>query len=326
MTPPSPPLSPPLPLRASGSGGVSPEHPDPPAALRAESLTVRIGTRAVVEDMSLALQAGTWTAVVGPNGAGKSSLLQGLAGLRRAASGRVWLLDRPLEQWPAAERARRLAWLSQHAEATGELAARDVVALGRLPHHGLFGAPGATDRRAVEEALACTDCTALAGRRLDELSGGERQRVLLARALAVQAPVMLLDEPTTHLDAPHQQRLLAHLQALASAGATLACVLHDLNLALSAHRVLVMRAGRLCGDGAPGDPALQDALVRAFDGAVTIERLAGSGAHPGSSEAPGTPGATGATGAPGGTGSTEARWVAVLRDGPSRLPASGGPR
>ncbi|MFZ4652529.1 MAG: ABC transporter ATP-binding protein, partial [Rubrivivax sp.] len=150
-------------------------------ALRAEALTVHIGERAVVEDVWLTLQPGTWTAIVGPNGAGKSSLLQGLAGLRRATSGQVWLMGRLLAQWPAGERARALAWLSQHAEVTGELAVRDVVALGRLPHHGLFGAPGAADVRAVDEALACTDCTALAWRRLDELSGGERQRVLLAR-------------------------------------------------------------------------------------------------------------------------------------------------
>ena len=271
----------------------------PPAALRAVALTVHIGERAVVEDVSLTLQPGTWTAIVGPNGAGKSSLLQGLAGLRRATSGQVWLMGRLLAQWPAGERARALAWLSQHAEATGELAVRDVVALGRLPHHGLFGAPGAADVRAVDEALACTDCTALAGRRLDELSGGERQRVLLARALAVQAPVLLLDEPTTHLDAPHQKRLLEHLQALAGAGVTLACVLHDLNLALSAHRVLVLRDGRLCGDGPPGDPALHAAIVQAFDGAVTIERLAD----------PQCPG--------------ESRWVALLHGGAAHRSAAG---
>lgn len=268
----------------------------PAAALAARSITLRIGARVVVDAVTLALQPGTWTAIVGPNGAGKSSLLQGLAGLRRAEAGQVELLGRPLRAWPPQERARRLAWLSQHGEAAGELSARDVVALGRLPHYGLYGAPGAADNHAVEQALACTDCTTLATRRLDELSGGERQRVLLARALAVQAPVLLLDEPTTHLDAPHQQRLLGHLQALAGAGGTLACVLHDLNLALCADRMLVMRAGRLCGDGAPGDPALHAALAEAFDHAVAVERL-GAGAA--------------------------ARWVAVLQGG-ARHEASAG--
>jgi iron complex transport system ATP-binding protein len=122
--------------------------------------------------------------------------------------------------------------------------------------------------------MAETETTALAARRLGELSGGERQRVLLARALAVEAPVLLLDEPTTHLDAPHQRALLRSLAARARDGVAVAAVLHDVTLALAADRVLVMQQGSLVADGAPGDAALRAALVAVFDAAFSIEAVA----------------------------------------------------
>jgi iron complex transport system ATP-binding protein len=245
--------------------------------LRAENLSLRLGTTLAVDGVSLTLRAGEWAAIVGPNGAGKSSLLTLLAGLRAPAAGSVWLHGQPLATLPAAARARQLAWLSQQGEADGDIAVRDVVRLGRLPRHGLFGAPDAADEAAVDEALAATQTTAFAARRLNDLSGGERQRVLLARALAVQAGVLLLDEPATHLDAPHQRGLLRTLAARARAGTTVAAVLHDLTQALAADRVLVMDAGRLVADGAPGDPALQTALVQVFDAAFSIESITVAG-------------------------------------------------
>ena len=115
--------------------------------------------------------------------------------------------------------------------------------LGRLPHHGLFGAPGALDEAAVDAAMRETECAAFARRRLGELSGGERQRVLLARALAVESAVLLLDEPTAHLDAPHQRALVRSVARRARAGAAVALVLHDLTLALAADRVWLMAGG-----------------------------------------------------------------------------------
>ena len=242
-----------------------------PAPLQAHALALNLGGRRVIDGVSLALHAGQWVALVGPNGAGKSTLLALLAGLRPPDEGRVQLQGRALADWPARQRAQRLAWLSQHGEAEGEIAARDVVRLGRLPRHGLFGAPDAADEAAVDQALAETECSAFSHRRLSELSGGERQRVLLARALAVQAEVLLLDEPTTHLDAPHQRALLRGLATRARAGAAVAAVLHDPTLALTADRVLVMAHGRLHADGAPADPALRAALVDVFDGAFSIE-------------------------------------------------------
>ena len=247
------------------------------AALSARDLVLRLGGRRVIDGVSLTLRAGEWAALVGPNGAGKSTLLQLLAALRTPQAGEIHLAGRPLADWPPRERAQALAWLAQQGEADGDLAARDIVRLGRLPRHGLFGAPDATDEAAVDAAMAETECTAWADRRLNELSGGERQRVLLARALAAGAGVLLLDEPTTHLDAPHQRALLRSLARRARSGAAVAVVLHDLTLALAADRVLVMDAGRLVADGAPGDSRLHAALVAVFEGAFSIEQVVAQG-------------------------------------------------
>ena len=248
-------------------------HPDTAAALSAHGLVLHLGGRRVIDGVSLALRGGEWAALVGPNGAGKSTLLQLLCGLRQPESGEIELAGRPLAAWPLRQRAQTMAWLAQQGEADGDIAVRDVVRLGRLPHQGLFGAPDADDEAAVSAAMAETECTAWADRRLSELSGGERQRVLLARALAVQAGVLLLDEPTTHLDAPHQRAVVRCLAQRARAGAAVAVVLHDLTLALSADRVLVMDGGRLVADGAPHDTALQAALIAVFEGAFSIEQL-----------------------------------------------------
>ncbi len=234
---------------------------------------LQLGGRRVIDGVSLDLHAGQWAAIVGPNGAGKSTLLQLLAGLRAPDAGQLWLAGRPLGAWPLRQRARHIAWLSQQGQAEGEIAARDVVRLGRLPHHGLLGAPDAADEAAVEAAMVETESTAFEGRRLRELSGGEAQRVLLARVLAVAASVLLLDEPVTHLDAPHQRALLRSLATRARAGVAVAAVLHDLTLALAADRVLVMDQGRLVADGAPADAALRTALVSVFGGALSIERV-----------------------------------------------------
>ncbi|MCL4183156.1 MAG: ABC transporter ATP-binding protein, partial [Burkholderiaceae bacterium] len=154
-----------------------------------------------------------------------------------------------------------------------EISVRDVVRIGRLPRHGLFGAITAEDEAAVDAALMETECDGYASRRLSEISGGERQRALLARVLAVQAQVLLLDEPTTHLDAPHQRALVRSLAARARAGAAVAAVMHDLTLALAADRLLVMAAGRLRADGAPADARVRDTLVEVFGRAFSIERV-----------------------------------------------------
>jgi len=257
-------------MRASGAYEAAP-------ALQAVSLAASRGGRRVLHGISLSLRHGEWVAIVGPNGAGKSTLLSVLAGLARPDSGSVRLFGRSLNEWSPRERAQRLAWLSQQGEAEGEIPVRDVVRIGRLPRHGLFGTLTAEDEAAVDAVLAEVECCEIASRRLSELSGGERQRVLLARALAVQAPVLLLDEPTTHLDAPHQRALVRSLAARARAGAAVAAVMHDLTLALAADRLLVIAAGRLRADGSPGDAQVRDTLVEVFGRAFSIEPVVGNG-------------------------------------------------
>jgi iron complex transport system ATP-binding protein len=241
------------------------------ATLQAVSLQVALGGRAVLRDVSLELRPG-WTAVVGPNGAGKSTLLRALAGLLPLRGGQVLLQGRPLREWSAVQRAREMAWLAQQGLQGGELTVRELVELGRLPHLGLFGTPGPQDRRQVEQAMQDTECSAWAERRLEQLSGGERQRCLLARALAVGAPVLLLDEPTTHLDPPHQVSLVRLLRRLGGQGRTVVSVLHDLPLALQADRLVVLRDGQVAACGAHDDAALHAALRQVFDQALRIER------------------------------------------------------
>ena len=242
--------------------------------LSASDVVVHLGGREVLRGVSCRLGTG-WTAVVGPNGAGKSTLLRVLAGLLKPTAGEVRLQARPLHDWPARQRAQRLAWLAQQGEAGSELTVRETVQLGRIPHLGLFGMPGPADERAVDAALAATECEAWQQRRLPELSGGERQRVLLARVLATEAPLLLLDEPTTHLDAPHQVALARLFRRLGSERGVVS-VLHDLPLALHADRVLVLDDGRVRAEGRYDDPALHAALEWAFGGAIRIETRGGA--------------------------------------------------
>jgi iron complex transport system ATP-binding protein len=240
--------------------------------LQAEGVSVRLGQTPALSQVTLELQPG-WTAIVGPNGAGKSTLLRVLAGLQKPHSGRVQVNGAAQAEWPSRERAAQIAWLSQQGDASGELTVREVVHLGRLPHVGLWGATTSHDEAVVQDAMAQTECSAWQHRRLNELSGGERQRVLLARALAVDAPTLLLDEPTTHLDPPHQVALVRLLKLLASEGRTVVSVLHDLSLALQADRLVVMKAGRVAGEGPRDDANLHSELSAVFDGAVRVERL-----------------------------------------------------
>ena len=245
------------------------QSPNPRPRLVAHGLSLALGSTQALREVSLTVRPG-WTAIVGPNGAGKSTLLRVLAGLQRPDAGSVRLDGMALPQWPVRERAKQIAWLAQQGETSGELTVREVVHLGRLPQLGLFGAPGAADEACVDRALADAECAPWQHRRLHELSGGERQRVLLARALAVDAALLLLDEPTTHLDPPHQVALVRLVQRQARHGVTVLSVLHDLSLALLADRVVVMQAGRIRAEGASHDPALHRVLVEVFDGAIRI--------------------------------------------------------
>ena len=243
--------------------------------LRAKVVSVTLGSTEALRDVSLDIQPG-WTAIVGPNGAGKSTLLRVSAGLQTCHAGDVELEGKPLSRWTVRERATRIAWLAQQAEASGELTVREIVHLARLPRLGLFSAPTAEDDDSVDRAMADAECVAWQQRRLPELSGGERQRVLLARALAVGAPLLLLDEPTSHLDPPHQVALVRLVRRQVHGGTTVVSVLHDLSLALLADRIVVMDHGRIHGEGVSDDPALHAELIHVFGGAIRIVRV-GSG-------------------------------------------------
>jgi len=244
------------------------------AALQGQGIAVRLGATEVLHDGSVALPRGRWTSIVGPNGAGKSTLLKALAGLLPHA-GSVQLLGRPLADWPARERARQLAWLGQNEHGADDLTAYDVAMLGRLPHQPWLSPPGADDHAAVERALRATQAWDWRARPLGQLSGGERQRVLLARALAVQAEVLLMDEPLANLDPPHQVDWLLLVRELVKNGKTVVSVLHELSLALQADELVVMAAGRVVHHGACGEAATHRALERVFDGRIHIQQVAG---------------------------------------------------
>ncbi len=241
-------------------------------ALHASGVRATLGNAEVLHGISLALPAGRWTSIVGPNGAGKSTLLKVLAGLL-PHQGQVQLLGQPLAAMPGRRRAQQLAWLGQNEQGTDDLSAWDVAMLGRLPHQPWLAAPSAADLAAVEQALRATQAWDWRDRSLGELSGGERQRVLLARALAVQAQVLLMDEPLANLDPPHQADWLALVRGLVAQGKTVVSVLHEISMALQADEVVVMAAGQLVHQGASGDAATHRALARVFDQRIAIQAL-----------------------------------------------------
>lgn len=243
-------------------------------AIRAHALDASLGGRPVLRDVSLDILRGQWTCILGPNGAGKSTLLKALAGLL-THSGSVTLLGEPLLSIAPRVRARQLAWLGQNETSADDLSAWDVVMLGRLPHQEWLAPPSAKDQAAVERALNYTQAWEWRFRALGQLSGGERQRVLLARALAVEAQVLLMDEPLANLDPPHQADWLCVVEALLQHGTTVVSVLHEITIALHANRLVVMREGRVTHHGATADVATRDAVCRAFDERIAIHSLGG---------------------------------------------------
>jgi len=232
-----------------------------------EASNVTFGYRGapVLRDVGFAIGAGELVGLCGPNGAGKSTLLRLLLGLHTPSAGRVMLAGTPLAGLSRRQIARHAALLPQDAPVDVPLSVREAVALGRLPHLGRLQAETAADVEAVTRALAATDTTALAERPLTELSGGERHRVHLARALAQEAPLLLLDEPIAGLDIAHQLAAMDLLRATATAGRAVLVALHDLALAgRRCDRILLLADGALDADAPPAAVLTRDTLARVF--------------------------------------------------------------
>jgi iron complex transport system ATP-binding protein len=244
------------------------------SALKAQQLQVSLTGRPVLHGLDLNIAAGHWTSIIGPNGAGKSTLLKALAGLLPVA-GHVELLGQPLHSLPARTRALQMAWLGQNESTGDDLKVWDVAMLGRLPHQSWLGATSPADHAAVEQALRATHAWEWRERALGQLSAGERQRVLLARALAVQARVLLLDEPLANLDPPHQADWLQLVRALVAQGRTVVSVLHEISMALHADTMVVMEQGRITHHGPCADAQTHRAVEQVFDHRLAIHALAG---------------------------------------------------
>ena len=244
------------------------------SAIALDGVTVTLGGRAVVRSVTAQVEPGEWVALIGPNGAGKTSLLRAVAGLL-PCEGTVRLDGVPLAELGRRERAQRLALVPQEPRTPPWLTVAEYVLMGRTPYLRPLAREGEGDREAAARALARLELEELAERTLGTLSGGERQRVVVARALAQEAAIVLLDEPTASLDIGHQQQALDLLDTLrATEGLTLVAAMHDLTLAAQyADRVLLLDAGRVVADGAPAEVLTEEALAEHYGARVRVVTL-----------------------------------------------------
>ncbi len=245
------------------------------AALQFDDVTVRYAdrTRAALEGVSLTARAGEITAVVGPNGSGKSTLVRALLRRVSLASGRVMLGDIDVRRIEQREFARRAAVVPQREEPVLPLRVDEFIALGRHAHRTAFGALRPTDRNAVDAAIVRAGVGEAVSRRTDELSGGEWQRVRIARALAQEAPLLVLDEPTAFLDIAHEMAVFELLDELARDGCTVLLVSHQLNLvARFAAHIVLLHNGRVAAEGTPDDVMRGEILERVYEWPLVVTR------------------------------------------------------
>jgi iron complex transport system ATP-binding protein len=235
-------------------------------ALAISSLSVGYGSRIILQDISLNIRAGEVFALIGPNGAGKTTLIRSVSGVIPYAAGTVLVNGRNLKQLSPSQRATHLAVVPQARNLPDNYSVWQTVLMGRTPYLGWLGRPSNRDEERVAWALQRTETNSLADRRIGELSGGEQQRVLLARALAQDTPILLLDEPTAHLDLKHQSGLLALVRDLAHSNVlAVLMVLHDLNhVSLFADRVGLLVEGRLKAVGSPQQVLTQEILKEVY--------------------------------------------------------------
>jgi iron complex transport system ATP-binding protein len=244
-----------------------------------EDATVRRGSRDVVRRVTLGVAAGERVALVGPNAAGKSSLLAAMAGILPVAKGNVRLSGQPVSGFSNRDIAKRVALVAAVQETAPKLSVLESTELGRYPHCGPFRNLSETDRTAVGKAISETGLDDLAQRSLGSLSAGERQRALIARALAQEPELLLLDEPSAHLDIGHGLDLFELLATIAARGVAIVAVIHDLVAAAQwATRMVVLHEGRIVDDGPPAAVMQGEALGHAFGILISEARPSGDGA------------------------------------------------
>lgn len=220
--------------------------------LRCENLGFSLQRRRIIDDVSLDFSAGQFIGLIGPNGAGKSTLLKLLMGLSEPVEGNVQLQGQPLKNYSRREIAQQISLVPQDTSINYAFSVREVVAMGRNPHLGAFQPESGEDLVKVDQALEKTDLTTMADRRIDQLSGGERQRVFIARALAQETPILLMDEPTASLDLCHQLEILGLVRNFAEQGHLVISAIHDLDMASRfCHRLVLLSEGRIATDGSP---------------------------------------------------------------------------
>lgn len=234
--------------------------------LETSDLVSYIGDRRVLNGISISCKAGQFTAIAGSNGVGKTTLLKSLSGILKPKSGTIFLNKKPISHYSLRERARTLAYLSQQGTISWPLPVKDVVALGRIPHGEIPEHLRQKGQKAVQDALQQVGLEGFEERIANALSGGERARVLLARALAVQSPILLADEPVAALDPLYQYMVLNILRHHAHQGCTIVAVLHDLNLILQfADQVILLKHGKVFSAGNPEVVFNKDNLAECFD-------------------------------------------------------------
>jgi len=215
-----------------------------------ENVTYRVENHILIDRLNFALSAGEMVALLGPNGAGKTSLIKLAAGLYAPNTGQILLDGLPMQQTAPLVRAKKIAYLPQFQNIAWPMAGRDIIALGRLPHHGIYGFASAADIAAIEEAIDKTGVQAYANRPVTQLSGGEQAAIKMARLLAGQTDILLLDEPIQSLDPARQLAIMGLLAAEAKAGKAVLVILHDLTLAARfCARLLLMKEGQIIADG-----------------------------------------------------------------------------
>jgi iron complex transport system ATP-binding protein len=234
--------------------------------LRIENLCVNYGSRRVLEDVSLSVQSGEIVALIGPNGAGKSTLIRAASGVIPIQSGRIYTNGDDFHTLAPMQRAKYMAVVPQAVSLPPAFTVWETVLMGRTPYLGFLGQPSPADEDVTRKALKRVDALSLAERRVGELSGGEQQRVLLARALCQSTPIMLLDEPTAHLDLQYQVSLLELIGNLAHHDKLAVLIaLHDLNLAARyADRVALMVAGKIKASGTPREVLTPELISEAY--------------------------------------------------------------